>query len=359
MMASVDVVIPCYNYAKYLPFCVGTVLSQEGVDLRVLIVDDCSPDDTAEVADGLAKADARVTYHRNSKNLGLVGSANVGVKDWATADYTLLLSADDAITPGALLRASRVMDAHCNVGMAYGYAKVFSSHEDVEIPPQGDVNYVVMRGRDYIERCCLHWCGTASPTALVRTSAQHAVGGLHPGFTHTCDMEIWMRLATRYSIAVLDSTQALYRRHASNMSSEVMSTPLSDLRLQLATAEEVILGFANGDPNFAQFLPRMKERLADQAYWMAGLAMERGDIAGEKECFEFARANSPSSSPLHRGRLRYTVKRTLGRNGVNLLKRLSGGGDGQSQRAYDPFEVGALFGWWPVEFGARPLVPAK
>ena len=49
-MSSVDIVVPCYNYAHYLEFCVHSVLEQRDVDVRVLIVDDASPDNTAQVA---------------------------------------------------------------------------------------------------------------------------------------------------------------------------------------------------------------------------------------------------------------------------------------------------------------------
>ena len=78
-MSSVDVVVPCYNYAKYLEFCVRSVLSQRDVNVRVLILDDVSPDNTPEVAGRLAASDGRVTYVRNEANLGLVETANKGV----------------------------------------------------------------------------------------------------------------------------------------------------------------------------------------------------------------------------------------------------------------------------------------
>ena len=48
-MSSVDVVVPCYNYGRYLRACVGSILSQRDVDVRVLIIDDKSSDDSAEM----------------------------------------------------------------------------------------------------------------------------------------------------------------------------------------------------------------------------------------------------------------------------------------------------------------------
>jgi hypothetical protein len=68
------------------------VLSQKNVDVRVLIIDDASLDNTSTVAKQLAATDCRVSYIRNEINLGLIRTANKGVLDWARAPYTLLLS---------------------------------------------------------------------------------------------------------------------------------------------------------------------------------------------------------------------------------------------------------------------------
>jgi glycosyltransferase involved in cell wall biosynthesis len=48
-MRSVDLVIPCYNYARFLSQCVNSVLEQDGVEVRGLIIDDCSSDNSEQV----------------------------------------------------------------------------------------------------------------------------------------------------------------------------------------------------------------------------------------------------------------------------------------------------------------------
>ena len=64
-MSSVSVVIPCYNYGHFLEEAVASVLDdQEGVDVRVLIIDDASPDDSAEVARKIAAREPRVEVTR-------------------------------------------------------------------------------------------------------------------------------------------------------------------------------------------------------------------------------------------------------------------------------------------------------
>lgn len=66
--SSVDVVVPCYRYGHFLRQCVESVLSQASVDVRVLIIDDASPDNTAEVASALASMDPRVYFVRHGRD---------------------------------------------------------------------------------------------------------------------------------------------------------------------------------------------------------------------------------------------------------------------------------------------------
>ena len=98
-MSTVSVIIPCYNYAHFLRECVESVVSQAGVEVHVLIIDDASADNTAEVAAELLAHHPGVEYRRHEKNCGHIATYNEGLA-WASGDYTVLLSADDLLTPG-------------------------------------------------------------------------------------------------------------------------------------------------------------------------------------------------------------------------------------------------------------------
>lgn len=89
-MSSVDVIVPCYRYGHFLRQCVESVLNQSMRNVRVLIIDDTSPDNTAEVAAELAKEDPRVTFVRHSVNKGHIATYNEGI-DWASSEYMLIL----------------------------------------------------------------------------------------------------------------------------------------------------------------------------------------------------------------------------------------------------------------------------
>ena len=102
MNPKVSFVVPCYNLAHFLSDCVNSILSQTYGDFEILILDDCSPDDTPEVARSFR--DDRVKYIRNEKNLGHISNYNKGIS-LAAGKYVRLISADDLLrTPYVLER---------------------------------------------------------------------------------------------------------------------------------------------------------------------------------------------------------------------------------------------------------------
>lgn len=349
---AVDVVIPSYNYAHCLERCVSSVLRQEGVDVRILIIDDASSDNTMDVGAKLADTDARITYRRHSQNRGLVGTANEGLMDWAQSKYSILLSADDALTDGALYRAASVMDAHDDVGLAYGIALVVADDAEMAASETAaqDFNYQIISGPEFLAQSCRHWCGIASPTAVLRTEVQHRVGGLNPKFPHTCDMEIWMRFARETSFAAIHATQAFYRRHQENMSTAYMRRPLSDIREQLDTINAVLAG--SQLPGQNDWIAQARDRMIVQAYWLAGLAFERGDRAAVRDCLAFAEEHRVSLLP-PREWWRLQAKFALGPKLISLLRQQSNGT--RSPKVYETFWKGKRFGWLPASGSIKSL----
>ena len=105
---SVSVVIPCYNYGRYLPAAVSSVLQDEGVQVDILIVDDASTDGSAEIAHSLATMYPEVDVLVHEENRGHIATYNDGLAR-ARGEYVVLLSADDQLTPGSLSRATALL----------------------------------------------------------------------------------------------------------------------------------------------------------------------------------------------------------------------------------------------------------
>jgi hypothetical protein len=302
----VDVVIPCYNYGHFLRGCIDSVLSQAGVDVRILVIDDCSTDDSADVARAVASEDERVTARRHEVNRGHIETYNEGLLQWASADYVVLLSADDRLVAGCLRRATDIMQAHPSVGMVYGRSIYFGSDEDLPALEWGDVGNVIWSGRDWIElRCRAGYNVISSPEVVVRTSVHHAVGGYRPSLPHSGDLEMWLRLAAISDVAyVTGAAQALYRVHGASMQRSFFADGLADIRQREAAFASFFASGTGSLPD-AGVLQRSAERaLARTALDRACWAYERNRVSTTpvEELEEFARSTYSGSDGLREAR---------------------------------------------------------
>lgn len=246
-----------------------SVLDQEGVDVRAIIVDDASTDDTAQIAKALAVEDSRVIFLRNEVNLRQIATYNRGLER-TDADYVLLLSADDYLVPGALTRAADVLDAHPNVGLLFGRASALME-DGTTLPMRPLFGDQMLSGRQYLER----FAGTnpiPTPTAIVRTTVQHTVGFYDPTLPHSGDMEMWMRIAARSDIAYLDVEQAVYRQHKGNMSRSYFSAMLPDIEQRLLAIDTFLTANAHRLTEVDRLQGLMKHRLAANAVANASAA---------------------------------------------------------------------------------------
>ena len=278
-MSRVDVVVPCYNYGRYLAGCVGSVLEQPGVDVRVLIIDDCSCDDSAAIGRALAQADPRVEFRRHAVNAGHIATYNEGLLDWARGDYSLLLSADDLLAPGALARAVRIMDADRRIGLVYGRCPSFSNERQLPQNLPREAGYTRWPGRQWLAgRCRAGHNVISSPEAVVRGSVQRAVGGYRPELPHAGDLEMWMRVAVRSDVAyVKGPPQAFYRVHAFGVLRARYRGKLTDLE-QRKTAFDTFFRAHPDLPNAGALADLAARTLAREALWEACRAYDRNEV---------------------------------------------------------------------------------
>ena len=303
-MSRVDVIVPCYKYAHFLRECVESIQSQSLTDVRVLIIDDASPDHTPEVAAELAARDKRVEYRRHSVNHGHIATYNEGL-EWATGDYTLLLSADDLLTPGALRRAVRLMDSHPELGLVYGRSIVFKTGESLPQPRTVSevCEWQIWDGIDWLKAMCKgdrdKNC-IRSPEVIVRTRLQRELGGYREELPHVGDQEMWMRFAVHAEVGILDADQAFYRVHDHNMhqmykrlhgveQSKVFFDTL------LHHCEHRIAGRERLQDLAAVAIVYYPPRIANYALSEAYSAFCESDVQGCRELIDYAIRSCPNS----------------------------------------------------------------
>jgi GT2 family glycosyltransferase len=305
--ARVDVFIPCYNYGRFLYQCVNSVLSQAGVDVRVLVIDDASPDNTAEVAAALAQETPNVSLIRHSTNRGHINTYNEGI-EWASADYMLLLSADDYLLPGALRRATGLMEAHPEVGFTFGNVIELSDSGDetakksiIEATNGSDKR--ILEGREFIELSGADNL-VATCTAVVRTEVQKRIGGYRDELPHAGDMEMWLRFAAHGAVGFISSYQGVYRQHSANMSTAYYyvfeghqiyanNGRLADLQQRKSALDCFFEGCSNVLP-CEHLYHRLYRQLSESAVRHASAAFNDGGMQESRQLSDFALAVYPA-----------------------------------------------------------------
>ncbi len=274
MPATVTVVIPCYNYARYLPAAVASALSQQAADVDVIVVDDRSTDDSLAVARELADADARVRVIAHESNAGPVQTFNDGLAA-ARGEFLVRLDADDMLTPGSLRRALAVMQHFPSVGLAYGHPIHFI---DGALPAHRDraTSWAIWPGRDWLAaRCRSGYNAITSPEVLMRRSVVDVIGGQMP-LAHTHDMEMWLRIAAFADVAYIHGAdQAWHREHPQSLSAREVDS-FRDLAERRDAFDTLFHGKAAGIAQAASLHAAARAALAAQAVELAVRQYDRG-----------------------------------------------------------------------------------
>jgi glycosyltransferase involved in cell wall biosynthesis len=317
----VTVVIPHFNYGQYLPTAVATALGQPSVDVDVLIVDDASTDGSAAVARELAAGDSRISLIEHPINKRHIATYNDGLAA-ATGDYVVLLSADDALSPGSLARSTALMEANSSVGLVYGNVRTFS-----DTPPVGGTapaswngaheSWTVWRGEE--------WLGLTSrrgrnvimnPEVVMRRDVLSEIGGYDPRFPHSADLFLWLRAAARGDVGRVNGTvQAFYRVHDTNMHTTQFGGLLDDY----SAVRDTFDAFFDEDGGLLTDAGRLRDRahraIAREALQRTALLPTSEPATSTESLLAFAAESDPSdrfTRSAYRRFLRMGLRKPLG-----------------------------------------------
>jgi GT2 family glycosyltransferase len=121
----ISVVIPSYNHGKYLPETVNSVLDSSYKDVEIIIVDDQSTDDSAEIAKNIANKHPQITFVTQT-NGGPSKARNTGIS-LAKGQFILPLDSDDLIGPEYLKEAAAILENNPEVKVVYAEAQKFGA----------------------------------------------------------------------------------------------------------------------------------------------------------------------------------------------------------------------------------------
>ena len=209
---KVSVVVVSYNYARYLPEAVESVLNQSYPHLEVIIVNDGSTDNTAEVAEQLTKLHPHKTIKViNQKNAGQPAiSRNIGIHQ-TRGEYILCLDADDKIAPTMIEECVHILDQDPTVSIVYTDRLDFDGVD--QVVQAGEYSFPLLRYANHISYC-----------ALFRRKVWEDIGGYRTNVKGCEDWDFWVAAGAQGHFGRrIPKPLFLYRRHDTGVYQEALA----------------------------------------------------------------------------------------------------------------------------------------
>ncbi|HEV3470614.1 MAG TPA: glycosyltransferase [Pyrinomonadaceae bacterium] len=219
----VSVIVPTYNYARFIGEMIESLLRQTYARWECVIVDDGSADDTQEVVARFAASDRRIRYFRQ-ENRGQPGALNTGLR-LAAGDYVQFLDADDLLGPRKLEAHVECLRRRPDVDIVYGATRFFVTREG-EAPPEAwdgarlRLPEGTFAGRDVLPHLLRANIMTVN-SSLMRRRVVEAVGLFDESLSPIQDWDYWLRAALAgmsFRFEEEEGALALVRAHAASAS---------------------------------------------------------------------------------------------------------------------------------------------
>ena len=208
---TVSVIIPTYKHSEFVLTTLDSVFAQTFTDYEVIVINDGSPDDTAEVLRPLAES-GRIRYIEQ-KNTGQSIARNRAIAE-AKGEFVALLDDDDLWPPDKLEWQVQALRKRPEAGVIAGPANVIDA-QGLPIFRSGFMPEITLPAA---------YSGTPiiSPgQTLIRASLLRELGGLNPNLWGVDDWELWLRVLKQSRILMEDQDALLYRSHPGNASKNV------------------------------------------------------------------------------------------------------------------------------------------
>jgi glycosyltransferase involved in cell wall biosynthesis len=203
MSKLISVVLPTYNRARLLGPAIRSVLAQTYGDLELIVVDDCSPDDTRAVVESFH--DPRIVYLRNTSNLKLPGSLNAGFER-SRGVYLTWTSDDNLYAPDAFREMAQALEAaKCDFVFADYYE--FADLDEASGAP------LEPRHRRLPDAGAVDDGNRIGACFMYTRRVYEAIGSYDPELFLVEDYDYFMRISRRFSMHHVARPLYYFRRH--------------------------------------------------------------------------------------------------------------------------------------------------
>ncbi len=210
---TVSVLLSSYNHEKYIGRTIDSVLNQTFGDFELILVDDCSTDNSKTVIESYR--DPRIKAFFLSPNQGMGMAFNFAVLK-ATGKYLARIDSDDFWTLDKLEKQKDYMEAHPETGACFSWAKIIDENEDeVQTSPDFDLSKVFAATNksqgEWLRHFYTQGNALCHTSAFIRREAIESAGIYNYSLKQIQDLDLWVRIVKKYPIHVICEPLVFYR----------------------------------------------------------------------------------------------------------------------------------------------------
>ena len=217
---KVSICIPTYNYGRFLPEAVQSVLRQNYADFEILVIDNCSTDNTRDVMEQYCRSDSRIRYILNPENVGMVRNWNYCIREARGAYIKFLFSDDLLITPDALAKMVAVLDSNPTVSLVGSARRIIDENSRESAVWAFSERDIIIEGAEIIRRTLMLQKNQIGEPSAVMFRKSQAERGFDEKFQQIVDMEMWYHLLEQGSFAFLSEPLCAFRIHEQQQSNQ-------------------------------------------------------------------------------------------------------------------------------------------
>lgn len=224
----VSIVMPTWNCARFIGKSIESVQRQSYSNWELLIVDDCSTDDTGEVVFSYLSSDSRITYNCLDSNSGAAVARNTALR-LAKGRWTAFLDSDDLWLPDKLERQLKFMTDN-------GYA--FTYHEYSEIDERGVPLGVYVSGKHKVGRFDMYACCWPGCLAVMYDAEKIGLVQIE-NVRKNNDTALWLKIIKKSDCHLLKENLAFYRRRKGSITPPDIKTKIKWHYMLFCQAEKM------------------------------------------------------------------------------------------------------------------------
>jgi glycosyltransferase involved in cell wall biosynthesis len=278
----VTISIPSFNYGRFIGRTIESVLAQDYADYEVLVIDDASKDNSAEVV--AQYRDPRIQYIQNTSNMGQFATINKALH-LGQGRYFINLASDDVWYPGLLRRAVSLLDAYPNLAAVHT-AEYCIDSDDRKLTINTAAYPAYAQGAQALQAFFRGGWHFSFSSCVMRRSVALRCGGFDREFGEFADSAMFVRLCGSGDIAFQHDCLIGYRLHGTSVSDNMFVRADDWFRQQRQFIDRIFAWDEWAHPSYASLRDEAVEELAKLMVRRAHLVRL---AAGRRQVWEIVR----------------------------------------------------------------------